>query len=80
MPCPAAISYPQDVAEDQLLLAKLVHSLRAEGGDTDAQYEMLAAAQVGDCDCVGMCVYACAHSTLWAVPCMRMFVHLRLPG
>jgi hypothetical protein len=36
----------QDVAEDAQLLARLVHSLQAEGGDTDTQHGMLAAAQV----------------------------------
>ena len=36
----------QDVAEDQQLLARLVHNLQAEGGDTDEQFGMLCAAQV----------------------------------
>lgn len=37
----------QDVEEDQQLLARLVHQLGAgPGGDTDAQFEVLSAAQV----------------------------------
>jgi hypothetical protein len=36
----------QDIAEDQQLLARLVHNISAADGDADVQYEMLAAAQV----------------------------------
>jgi vacuolar protein sorting-associated protein 35 len=35
----------EDIAEDASLLARLVHQLRAPGGDTDAQYSILQAAQ-----------------------------------
>ncbi|KAL4854485.1 Vacuolar protein sorting-associated protein 35B [Chlorella vulgaris] len=34
-----------DVSEDQQLLARLVHNMQAEGGDTDAQHGMVVAAQ-----------------------------------
>lgn len=44
---PAALLTPQDVGEDAQLLGRLVHSMHAPQGDTDAQYEMLLAAQVG---------------------------------
>ncbi|KAL4438691.1 hypothetical protein ABPG77_006295 [Micractinium sp. CCAP 211/92] len=35
----------EDVAEDQLLLARLVHNLRSDSGNSDEQFEMLEAAQ-----------------------------------
>ena len=44
--CGEAVCCMQDVAEDQQLLARLVHNLQAEGGDTDEQFGMLCAAQV----------------------------------
>lgn len=37
----------QDIAEDQQLLARLVHNMQALEGDADGQYDMLVATQVG---------------------------------
>ena len=49
-----AMCFLQDIAEDQQLLARLVHNISAADGDADAQYEMLAAAQVCFCGCSGV--------------------------
>lgn len=55
----------QDVAEDASLLARLVHQLRAPGGDTDAQYEILQAAQVGGGGLRGWRGGRCALVNAW---------------
>lgn len=47
---PCWVPPQQDVAEDQLLLARLVHNLRSDSGNSDEQFEMLEAAQVGSGD------------------------------
>lgn len=47
--CALLVHPKQDIAEDQLLLARLVHNLRSASNDNDEQFEMLQVAQVGVC-------------------------------